>query len=186
MKFFTARQRLEQLAAHTKLLVCALMCSVIFQAVSGLLMQANGPGWTTESVSRYFRGDQVESNAASPAADPFGLQGDVTEPVSIALPKSFPALLEVAHWHLAIIPILVFLVLHCAALTYWGQHRFWFVVYGITAVSAVGVIAAPFLITYHSAAWAWFQLASVWGLDGGLILGAGLVMVSCMRKIPAR
>lgn len=183
MRFFVARQRLEDLAPHTRLLVSGLMVGVAFQAVSGLLMQHAGPGWSPASVARYFRGDDGGAPVQQAvASDPFaGLDGgDALDAGVIALPKSFEALMEVAHWHLAMIPLLIFLAAHCCALTGLGKRPPFIAIGIVTGIGGVGVIAAPFLVRYLGAGWAPMQIASVLLVDAGLIVLALVTITACV------
>ena len=155
------------------------MLGVIRQAITGLAMQAAGPGFDPAGIALYFRGD--ESAVVSAEPDPFGLSAPEDMATTMALPKTFHTLLEVAHWHLAIIPILVFLAVHCCGLCRWGRNRVVAVVSALTVAGAVAVIAAPFLVLYGHAAFSWLQLASVLILDGGLVLLALVTIASCLR-----
>ncbi len=157
------------------MLTALFLVGVALQAVSGILMHHHGAGWSAASVAAYYRGDEPASGSEAGADDAavermFALGDDAPSaapPVRVA--RSWGTLLEVAHFHLAAMPILIFVVAHLFSMAPLGRTRWAGVLcYGSFLCALVDVLA-PFAIRYGSAAFAPLKLAAFIGLEVSLL-----------------
>jgi hypothetical protein len=100
-------------------------------------------GVTPHAIAVYYRGSEA---------------GDV-----MAFPKTFGQLLEVTHAHAFVMGI-VFLILAHLFIATSASNRFKAIVLAGTFVGTLGDLAAPWLVRYGAAGWAWLALAA-WGLQ---------------------
>ncbi|MHC5067465.1 MAG: hypothetical protein ACYTF0_02630 [Planctomycetota bacterium] len=146
IRFFASSHRLDQLAPRTQVLCLLLLLGVLGQALSGIAMHHHGPGWTISSVISYYAGDTSAAALPAPTNDPFGeaTSSDMSAPLALAKPWS--ALIEVAHIHLAIMPLLIFTLAHLFSMTALGRRRaVGYIAYAALAAASLDIIA-PFLI----------------------------------------
>lgn len=175
MRFLVAGQPLHRLGSRTRMLVLVLALGIALQLVSGLAMQHRGPGWTTTTIAAHYLGTPPDLAATVPAN-----ALDAGTEVLGTPPRSFDALLEVAHMHLVWMPLLVFLAAHLFSMTPWGAGT-WGAVLGYgTLAAALADIAAPFLVRYGGSAWAPAKLLAVVALALGELLMCAGVIAACL------
>ena len=110
--------------------VFLVFCVVGYAVMAALAMQRSG--LSTDSIATYYRGDEAE----------------------MAFGKTDGELLETTHFHLFSMPMLLFVQGHLFLLTRWRTS----IKITIVVAAAIGIaldIAAPWLIVYGSADWAW-------------------------------
>lgn len=203
MRHFTpARSRLTRLSRRHRVIYTVFLVFSIGALVSAVLLYADGPGWSLESVRRYYRGSgwtftegpgrRYEDTGAmspaprSPLADGLGRGAEPVvdlpdfdpsnqrrEPVDVQIdyPRSYRQILENAHQHLFMMPVMFLVLAHLFAMT--GVRRRW--VNGFIALSAVGVaghLAGPWLVRFVGGGWAWVMPATL----GAMLLGFGMMI----------
>lgn len=183
IRFFASSHQLHQLAPRTLVLTALFLIGVALQAVSGILMHHHGPGWTPASVAAHYRGDERPAEASDAEVQRMFAVGDeapsTAPPLRVA--RSWGTLLEVAHFHLVAIPLLLFVVAHLFSMAPLGRKRWSGVLcYGSFLCGLLDVLL-PFAIRYGSAAFAPLKLVAFIGLEASLLtmtlgtLGAGVV-----------
>lgn len=171
MRFFASSHRLVQLAPRTRWLLLGLLAFLALQLCSGIAMHHAGPGWSGASVAAHYGAPDLA--AASPATDPFGgLNGFGSAPPPPSAPPdrglAASSIVETAHIHLAIMPLVVFTVAHVFAMTGLGRRRFSGLIAGVAYLGVLGDVGFPFLVREFGALWAWPKLLAFWLLVGGL------------------
>ena len=180
VRFFASSHTLQQLAPRTLLLCALMLIGILGQAVTGILMHHRGPGWTPESVVAHYRGRTVDHAALSDAELQRALVGDPA--FTDTPPKTWEALLDVAHMHLAWMPLLVFLVAHLFAMSPWGRGRLGGILgYGTLAAALLDILA-PFLVRYGAPGWAWLKLSAFVALEVGFLL---MILLTLLGGIQA-
>jgi hypothetical protein len=119
-------------------------------------------GVTPHAIAVYYRGSEA---------------GDV-----MAFPKTFGQLLEVTHAHAFVMGITFLILAHLFVATSTSE-RFKVIVLAGTFVGTLGDLAAPWLVRYGAAWWAWMALAA-WSLQAaGTVL---LIAVSGWECVGSR
>lgn len=177
------------------MLTALFLLGVALQAVSGILMHHHGPGWTSASVAAHYRGDERPAEEADDAAVQrmFAVGDEAPSsapPLRVA--RSWGTLLEVAHFHLVAMPLLIFVVAHLFSMAPLGRTRWSGVLcYGSFVCGLLDVLL-PFAIRYGSAAFAPLKLAAFIGLEASLLtmtlgtLAAGVVALFGRTRGDAR
>jgi hypothetical protein len=168
IRFFASSHQLHQLAPRTVVLATLFLLGIAAQAVSGILMHHRGAGWTLESVAAHYRGRTIDHAVLTPTELELAMAGDPA--FTDAPPKTWSALLDVAHMHLAWMPILVFIVAHLFAMAPGGRSAWAGWIGYATFIAAFADIIAPFLVRYAGAGWAWLKLGGFIVLEAGLLL----------------
>lgn len=185
IRFFASSHQLHQLAPRTLVLTSLLLVGVAGQAVTGILMHHQRAGWTPTSIADHYRGRTVDHASLAPGDLDKALAGD---PAFTDVPaKTWEALLDVAHMHLAWMPLLVFLVAHLFAMSPLGRGRLGGVLGYGTLIAALLDILAPFLVRYHHAAWSWLKLGAFIALEAGMLLMILLTLaagITALRRRP--
>lgn len=95
----------------------------------------------------------------------------IDEPArSIAVPRAFGTLLEIAHFHLVMMPLVVFVVAHVFAMCPWGRGRFGGAVAYLTFAGVFLDILSPFAVRYGGGGFAIAKLLGFGLLAGGLAI----------------
>lgn len=154
------------------MLTTLFLVGVGLQAVTGILMHHQGAGWTPSSVAAYYRGDEASADELDDEAmrRMFAVGEDTPStapPVRVA--RSWGTLLEVAHFHLVAMPLLLFVVAHLFSMAPLGRGRgSGILCYGSFLCGLLDVLT-PFAIRYWSAAFAPLKLAAFIGLEVALL-----------------
>lgn len=154
MRFFASSHQLQNLSPRTRVLTVLFLIGMLLQAVSGILMHHQGAGWTPATISAYYRGSETTSESALD---------------NLQVARSFGTLLEVAHFHLVAMPVILFIVAHLYSMTPSGRKRSAGILCYGGFVFALGDILSPFAVRYGSAAFAPVKLASFIGLEACFI-----------------
>jgi hypothetical protein len=120
--------------------------SVIGFAVMGVLASTR-TGWAPGKIAAYYIGDES-----------MGLYG-----------KTAGELIELTHFHLFAIPLFLFITGHVFLLSRWPARLKAGVVFA-AFVGAAGLIAAPWLMVYHSPHWSLLTLVSRVLLAGSFLI----------------
>lgn len=152
-------------------------------------------GWSIDSISHYYTGihttvpDEVEQKTVPPlvqddfadleAPDLPHLAPPNAEPLSVA--KSMDSLLEIAHIHLAMMPLIVFIVTHLFAMIPMGQSRYaagWsYLCYGCVVLD----VACPLVMEQAPWFFAACKLVGFVGLQFSLLLMSLIICVEAVR-----
>lgn len=192
IRFFASSHRLDQLRPRTLGLLALFLLGVTAQAVSGIAMHHMGPGWTPRSIRLHYRGEPGTVSGSVPAVleSPFGESAAPAAPDEplgpIQVPRSLGTLLEVAHFHLVAMPLILLVVAHLFAMTRAGASR-WagLVSYGSFACAGLD-IAAPFAVRYLSGGLALGKLLAFVGLHGCLLTMTLWTLAATVRAFFAR
>jgi len=186
IRFLASSHQLHQLAPRTLVLTFLLLVGLAGQAVTGVLMHHQRAGWTPTAIAAYYRGRSIDPATLGPVELDKALAGDPG--YTDVPPKTWEALLDVAHMHLAWMPLLVFLAAHLFAMTPLGRGLLGAILGYGTLVAAILDIVTPFLVRYHHAIWAWAKLGAFLGLETGMLLmivltlGSGISIAIRRRK----
>jgi hypothetical protein len=198
-EFASSRGRLGRLGATQRVIYTLFLLFAVAGLGSAVLLYDAGPGWTLESVRRYYRGEDAGVPGASerdsappaapsvaPASPPPTAAGPLielpeTDPSSmraapvggqVAHPRSYLQILENTHQHLFMMPVFFLVLAHLFALT--GIGRGWVgATIGLAAVGIAGHLAAPWLIRWVSGGWAWLMPVTL----GAMVVGLGAMIV---------
>lgn len=169
MRFFASSHRIDQLAPRTRWLLLGLLGFLALQIASGVAMHDAGPGWTSASIATHYGAELVDDGelAAPPAMDdPFAAVAPPPPPPAVDLTSS--SLMETAHIHLAIMPLVVFTIAHVFAMTGLGRRPGVGWLAGLTYLAVLGDIGIPFLVRSFGEAWAMPKLIAFLLLIGGM------------------
>ncbi len=180
MRFFASSHRLDQLAPRTRLLCALFLFGMLLQGVSGILMHHHGPGWSPQSIATYYRGDD-----ASALAEDANDQETPSAPTTISLGRSFAGLLEVAHFHLVAMPLVIFVVAHLFSMTSAGRTRWGGFLCGLALLSAFADIFAPFAVAYLSASFALVKLGAFIALEASFLTMSGITFTASVGSFAA-
>lgn len=122
--------------------VFLLFCTVGYVVMAALAMARSG--LSVDSIATYYRGDESE----------------------MIYGKTYGELLETTHFHLFAMPMLLFVQGHLFLLTRWPTGLKVTLVLAATLGIALD-LAAPWLIVYGSADWAWTKTMA------RILMGAG-------------
>lgn len=193
IRFFASSHQLHQLAPRTLILCALFLTGVLLQGVSGVLMHHHGAGWTPTSVATYYRGDQGAPPTDDTALQAMFATGEPGAPVAPPrVARSFGTLLEVAHFHLVAMPLMLFIVAHLFSMAPFGRARWAGAICYVGFACAFADILAPFAVRYVGDAWAplwaWTKLIAFLGLATcflGMTLAtlvAGMVALARVRR----
>jgi hypothetical protein len=182
MRFFASSHQLHQLAPRTLLLTFLFLVGVCAQGVSGILLHHHGAGWTASSIAAYYRGSAPVAPVDDAALDAHFAIGDPPPPAAapVTVARSFGTLLEVAHFHLVAMPLLLLVVAHLFSMAPWGRSRWAGAVCYFGFACAFVDILAPFAVRYLSADFAPVKLVAFIGLEAVLIGMAATCAVCCL------
>jgi hypothetical protein len=151
-QFASTGFRLWNLGAAAKLLYSGFCLLTFLGVVSSALYYGDLVGTGTRGIKRYYAGDAGPA-AAAPAAQPTtGPAIDVPEeadrvgaPIVVAV--SYRKLLEVTHFHLFTMPVVLLIVGHLFLAT--GLSEKWKVAWLVAATASVAAhLATPWLVRY--------------------------------------
>lgn len=115
--------------------------------LSGIVMQALHTGFTPEGITRSYRGFEAE----------------------MQFPKEFWVLLENAHFHAFIVPVVLLVLTHVFFMT--GVAERTKVAVTIWAYTAAAVeLSSPWLVRYGAAGFAWLALAGSLAFHASMLL----------------
>jgi hypothetical protein len=186
--FNKSHQPLSRISLPNRLVYTAFLLFAAFGMLTAILLAQEGPGWTIDSINRYYRGETAAAVAAAseivndqqgpeielPDFNP-AISTRSGEGSQIYMPRSYRALLENAHQHLFMMPVL-FLILAHLFVRVKGPR--WFV-YGAITLSGVGLaghIASPWLVRYCGSSWAYIMLFTLLAL----VFGMGIMLLGSL------
>jgi len=94
-------------------------------------------GFTPAGIAAYYRGDEA----------------------AMQFPKELRELVENLHFHVYIVPIVLLVLTHVFYMTAWSE-RAKLRATNLAYVAAIADLAAPFLVRYAGAGFAWWKLGS--------------------------
>ncbi len=151
--------RLWNLGVAAKVLYSAFCFLTFLGVASSALYYVDLVGAGTRGIKRYYAGEGEAAFASAPAshstaASPGGPAIDVPDEVERARPPivvavSYRKLLEVTHFHLFTLPVVLLIVGHLFLATGLGDRAklAWI---GVAAASVVAHLATPWLVRYGS------------------------------------
>lgn len=176
MKQFAAPGfRVWNLPVHTKVLYSAFCVLTLFGLLSSALYYETLVGGGFQGVRAYYAGDAEDNDKAAPR-DADAAAGPAlelpAEPRRLVVAMTFRKLLEVTHFHLFTIPVVLLIVGHLFFATGIGERaKLWW-----TAGASASVtlhIATPWLVRFGGGALAPLHVFS------------GLFMAVCMTVVTA-
>jgi hypothetical protein len=93
--------------------------------------------------------------------------------VTIAYPRSYRQILENTHQHLFMMPVLLLVLAHLFAMS-GTPRRVAGLVIAVTTLGMAGHLAAPWLVRFVGAGWAWLLPATLLAM----VVGAGIMIVA--------
>ena len=156
MRFFVTGEQNRQLLINT--LILMFLAYVVLLCASNALMYFHKMSLTAESVTAYYLGSEQE----------------------FTQPKSYQSLLEVTHFHLFSMGMLVLTLTHLMLMTDLPTLvKVWLsvVVYG----SALADEAAGWLVRYLHPAFAYFKIGAFLVLEVSLIVLTIVVIISLIQ-----
>jgi len=176
---------LHQLTPRTLILCALFLVGVILQGVSGIVLHHLGPGWTPTSIAAHYRGNDVVAPTSDEELQALFNTGaplpDSVQPVKVA--RSFGTLMEIAHFHLVAMPLLLFVVAHLFSMTPIGRNRWAGAICYTAFACALVDILTPFALRYVSASFAPLKLIAFIGLETCLIGMAMTILVGGVRAL---
>ena len=184
-QFGSSGFRLWNLGIEAKVLYTAFCVLTLFAIASSALFYADLVGAGTSGIKRYYAGEAAPAASEASAGGPtielsFG-EGQARAPLVVA--ASYRKLLEVTHFHLFTMPVVLLIVGHLFLATGLGDAvKRGFILGG--AVSVALHLATPWLVRSFSSL-AWLHAASGLGLTVTMTVLTGAPVVSMWRG-PAR
>jgi hypothetical protein len=155
-QFASSGFRLWNLGVEAKILYTTFCLLTLLGVLSSALYYGDLVGSGTRGIRRYYAGEAPAAEA--PAAAAAGPAIDVPEGeerarAPIVVPVSYRKLLEVTHFHLFTMPVVLLIVGHLFLATGLGERakRGWLVA---ASASVVAHLATPWLVRYGGASWA--------------------------------
>jgi hypothetical protein len=157
-QFSSSGFRLWNLGVEAKILYTAFCVLTLLGIVSSALYYGDLVGAGTSGIKRYYAGDahgegQVAS-APAPAAAPSGPAIDVPDDdrdrAPIVVPMTYRKLLEVTHFHLFTMPVVLLIIGHLFLATGLGDRAKlgWLIA---ATISVAAHLATPWIVRYGGA-----------------------------------
>jgi hypothetical protein len=166
-QFASSGFRLWNLGREAKILYTAFCALTLVGLVSSALYYAELSGTSLDGVTRYYRGTDGEARSTDPVATPptgagpeIDLPADPLEtqaPIVVAV--SFRKLLEVTHFHLFTMPVVLLIVGHLFLGTALSDRRKFLWIAGASVATTMH-LATPWLVKYLGAPVALFHAVS--------------------------
>jgi hypothetical protein len=154
-QFASSGFRLWNLGLDAKILYTSFCLLTLLGVLSSALYYGDLVGSGTRGIRRYYAGESAPAAAPSPSPSPAGPAIDLPENAEaarapIVVPVSYRKLLEVTHFHLFTMPVVLLIVGHLFLATGLGDRakRAWLVV---ASVSVAAHLATPWLVRYAGA-----------------------------------
>ena len=179
--FAQSKQPLTRMPVPNRLVYTAFLIFAGAGILSAVLLSHAGPGWTPDSVAKYYLGEEVVADETAspqetedssgpvidlPEFDPTGSSAD-PEPMQIHHPQSYRQILENSHQHLFSMPVFFLILAHLFARARYPRRLIHTGV-GLSAFGLAGHIAGPWLVRYAGPGWSWFMLLTLVLLVGGM------------------
>jgi hypothetical protein len=154
-QFGSSGFRLWNLGVEAKVLYTAFCVLTLFGIVSSALFYADLVGAGTSGIKRYYAGESApaapEASSAGPAIELPAGEGAARAPLVVAI--SYRKLLEVTHFHLFTMPVVLLIVGHLFLATGLGDALKRGFIFG-GALSVALHLATPWLVrSFPSLAW---------------------------------
>lgn len=157
MRFFVTGEQNRQLLVNSLILMFLVYVALLW--ISNGLMYFHKMGLNPESVITYYRGSEQDFNE----------------------PKSYQSLLEVSHFHLFAMGMLVLTLTHLMLMT---SLPTWMKIWlsAIVYASAIADEAAGWLVRYVDPLFAYFKIAAFLTLETSLLLLIVIVSLSLIES----
>lgn len=181
-------QPLTRIPVPNRLVYTVFLLFAAAGMLTATLLAHDGPGWTTDSIAKYYLGedgdasvddtdadDEATSDAPAgpvielPGFDPAAGSTAARAPARIHHPRSYRQILENTHQHLFTMPVLFLVLAHLFARARFPKPVIRLGV-GLAAFGLAGHIGAPWLVRYLGASWSWFMLLTLIALLSGMLL----------------
>lgn len=156
-QFGSSGFRLWNLGLDAKILYTTFCLLTLLGVLSSALYYGDLVGTGTRGIRRYYAGEGDAVSSSAPAAAPPTLGPAIDVPdnvdaarVPIVVPVTYRKLLEVTHFHLFTMPVVLLIVGHLFLATGLGDRakRAWLIG---ASVSVVAHLATPWLVRYAGA-----------------------------------
>lgn len=137
MKVFSDSRLLRTSSLPLRLTLSGFLFFTSIGWVSNFGLLAWKTGLSPRGIARYYRGDEA----------------------TMQFPKELPELLENLHFHVYIVPMVLLVLTHVFYMTRWSERakvRITVIAYA----AALADLAAPWLVRYAGAGFAWWKLGS--------------------------
>jgi hypothetical protein len=149
--------------------VTGFLLFVAFGTVTNLALLSWKTGFTPTGFSHYYR----------------GFEPPLLSDAETRYPKEFRELLENAHFHVYIVPVVLLVLTHLFFMTPWSERT----KVGITALAygaALADLVAPWLVRYGGEAFAWWKTLSSLTNHAALLFLLGVCFYETwLRRIPS-
>src|SRR6478609_263424 len=143
-QFASSGFRLWNLGLEAKILYTTFCVLTLFGIVSSALYYGDLVGAGTSGIKSYYAG---EARAAAPRGPAIDVPEDEPNRAPIVVPMTYRKLLEVTHFHLFTMPVVLLIVGHLFLATGLGERaKFIWLVAASTSVAAH--LATPWLVRY--------------------------------------
>lgn len=167
MRYFTRDSRLRASSRPLRVTLTGFLVFAALGYVSNFALLAWKTGMTPEGVAHYYRGFEPPPGSDAP----------------FQYAKEWRELLEVSHFHLYIVPVVLLILTHVFFLTPWSE-RAKVGVTGLAYAAALADLAAPWLVRYGGAGFAWWKLLSSVAYHGTLAFLVGACLWDLWRPGP--
>lgn len=163
MRDFATSRYLRTSSLPLRITLTGFLAFVGLGYVSNFALLSWKTGMTPTGIAHYYRGDEA----------------------AMQFPKQFHELLENTHFHIFIVPVVLLVLTHVFFMTTWSE-RAKIRVTCLAYAAALADLAAPWLVRYGAAGFAWWKLCSSAVYHGTLVF---LVLVplyeTWLAAIPA-
>jgi hypothetical protein len=154
---------LARMNIGSKVLYSAFLGFVLLGFVSSLALYYDSLGLDLTSHAEHYLGNEAD-----------------TESMEILLAKPVRELLEVSHFHLFTMPVLLLILGHLFLLARGGIWRMWVLLLAILSTAAH--VAGPWAIHFGGPGWSWLMAASGLPFVGSYMLMGGWSFVDMWRR----
>tara|TARA_A100001037_G_C14837127_1_gene494804 strand:+ start:196 stop:711 length:516 start_codon:yes stop_codon:yes gene_type:complete len=130
MRYFNGRSQLARMDFNTRLIMTYFLVFMLAAAGVSIYMSVQKTGLSTEGAAEYYRGSEE----------------------GMHFPKEEAELIETAHFHLFIMPVVFLTTGHLFLLSAWSRRWKTFVISSCFVYIALDV-AKPWLVRYVGAGW---------------------------------
>ena len=158
---------LSRLPLASKILYIGFLLLTLAAFANSLLLYYDSMGWTAAEAATWYLGNEDQEDA-----------------LEMVLEKSPRELLEVSHFHLYTMPVLLLVLGHLFLLARGGAWKLWVIV--LASLFTALHVAGPWIVYFGGPSWGW-----VMPLTGGPFLGLYLFLAlwplpDLLRRPPSR